>query len=819
MRPIRLLLLLLPLSVAVLQLLGILTIPRHPYAGLSLKGDLAARVVPSGPADMAGVSPGDRIIAIAGKKQPRFGNWQQVVNRSRPGEILKITLASREGEREVSLRLIATPPEEATWRIALSLAALLFVGFGVFVFVRAPSGTTLLFLLICTVFGFFLKEPLNFPADWMFLAHEAAYAAFLSALPAIFLHFFLIFPEKKQFLARHRSSIFLLYAPAAGFLVWTQALLFINPGEHPNAPAQMALSQNLLAVYLLASFLLAAVAFAHSYIRARSALVKRKLRVALWGTILGVLPVSFVTLAANLFPAARIPGERYAFLPLLLIPGSFGYAIVRYHIFNIDVAVRKSVIYSLLTAFLVAVYLALVQGLGGLVHSHFGYGSVSMSIVSMFVIAAIFNPARDRIQKIVDTLFHRRRYDFQSVLKRIARKLTESVDPAQLGSTLAQELTQTLKAAFVAVLIYEEEDLTALARAESDGESGAGREIHPSNRASRFLKKLRRPVAVLGEVRDEFDPPLPPPVHDELADWGARLIVPLLREADSMGVIAVGEPLSGEWFSSQDLALLETVSRQAAALLENARLHLESIEKERLQQEMDLARGIQEALLPPEDPLVPSLDVSGVTVPSFEVGGDYFGYVTTDERSFGVALGDVSGKGVAAALVMAAAQGAFRAEVDKERSPGQIITRVNQRICELNRPEKFLCFFYGLIDLAGLTIAYCNAGLTPPLVLRRNGEVERLDRGGLLIGVKRDATYETATVELGRGDILLLFSDGVTESSNGKAFFGDGRLLSLAYEHRRLRARLIKERILRAVREYSREPLQDDLTLVVLKIL
>jgi sigma-B regulation protein RsbU (phosphoserine phosphatase) len=674
-------------------------------------------------------------------------------------------------------------------------------------------------LLICSVFSFFLKEPLSIPSETLALVHEAVYTGSLCALPALFLHFFLVFPEKKSILRHGVRSYAVLYAPACVFFVWSLPLLLRSPEVVQTVAAQVELFESLLAAYFLVSLLIAAIAFVHSYIKTESLVSKRKLRVALWGTICGVVPVSTVTLAANLFPAAQIPAERYAFLALLLVPGSFGYAIVRYHMFNIDVAVRKSLMYSLLTAFLVAVYLAMVQGLGRLVHSYFGYGSISMSIISLFVIAAIFMPARDRIQSIVDTLFHRRRYDFQSALRRITRKLTESVEPEEVGNVVAEELAVTLKVSSVFVLTYKENTLAVLASSGPGARSGFTGPITLSDEAMDFLRKLQRAVFLMDELREDSSRGVPQEVYDGFARPPVNIIVPLLREAGSVGLVAVGEPRSGEWFSSQDLALLETVARHAAAHLENARLHKEALEKDRLQQEMDVARSIQQALLPTEDPLIPTLDVSGKTIPSFAVGGDYFDYVAIDGNRFGIALGDVSGRGVAAALVMAAAQGAFRAEAEKEFSPAEIVRRVNYRICELNKPEKFLCFFYGVIDVRHKRIAYCNAGLNPPLILRQNGEIDKLDRGGLLVGVKKEAAYDTGSVALARDDILLLFSDGLTEASDGAAFFGEGRVLSLAHEHRKLRARLIKEKIIDAAKQHAHKPLDDDLTLVVIKIL
>jgi sigma-B regulation protein RsbU (phosphoserine phosphatase) len=266
--------------------------------------------------------------------------------------------------------------------------------------------------------------------------------------------------------------------------------------------------------------------------------------------------------------------------------------------------------------------------------------------------------------------------------------------------------------------------------------------------------------------------------------------------------------------------LLAALADRAGTAIDNALLYREALERHRLEKELSVARRIQQDLLPREDPVFPTVDVSGAMIPSEEVGGDYYDYVALEGKRLGIAVADATGKGIPAALLMAAVQATLRAEAERGLDPAALVAHINSRVHALQQPEKFTSFFYCCLDAGAKTITYCNAGHHPPVLLRANGEVERLTEGGLLMGVQADPPYDEATVTLGQGDTIALYTDGIIEQSDARdELFGEERLIDVLRANSALGASLLKKRIIDSVKEFSPSGSNDDdLTLIVVKV-
>lgn len=250
----------------------------------------------------------------------------------------------------------------------------------------------------------------------------------------------------------------------------------------------------------------------------------------------------------------------------------------------------------------------------------------------------------------------------------------------------------------------------------------------------------------------------------------------------------------------------------------------EAIARERLEKELETARQIQERLLPHVMPAVPGFDVSGVSLPSHEVGGDYFDFLDLDSGHLGVAIADVAGKGIPAALLMANLQASLRAQSLDPETVSVAAARLNSILVKNTDERMFVTFFYGILDRMKATLTYTNAGHNPPLLLHPDGRLERLTEGGLLLGFLADQSYLQGTTALEPGDVLLLFTDGVTEAVNPQAesreqkYFGEERLIETLRTNAGRSVAEIQAAVLAAVSEHTRRsPQSDDITLVVIK--
>ncbi len=247
----------------------------------------------------------------------------------------------------------------------------------------------------------------------------------------------------------------------------------------------------------------------------------------------------------------------------------------------------------------------------------------------------------------------------------------------------------------------------------------------------------------------------------------------------------------------------------------------EASERGRLEQEMTIARDIQMELLPRTFPRIPGLDMFAFTVPARHVGGDCYDVIDVGDGRLAVTIGDVSGKGTPAAILMANVQAAVRALSESGIPAGQLITRVNRLVHKFTEDSAFITFFYCVLDTRTGDLCYVNAGHNPPCIFRADGSKEYLDRGGLVIGIMPGAEYEEGKAALGPGDDLVLYTDGITEAANVEdEMFGEERLEALLIEHRHRSAREIEEHVYSGVRDFVGTAAQsDDLTMVVVKLI
>ncbi len=273
-------------------------------------------------------------------------------------------------------------------------------------------------------------------------------------------------------------------------------------------------------------------------------------------------------------------------------------------------------------------------------------------------------------------------------------------------------------------------------------------------------------------------------------------------------------------FSEYEQKLLQSIASQAAVAIENARLQEESIEKDRLERQVQIAADVQRRMIPAHPPVIAGFDIGALYVPCFELGGDFYDFLLFGERSIGVAVADVAGKGLPASLLMASVRAAFRAYAGDVYDLDEIMARVNRSVASDSRSNEFVTAWYGTIDCDKKRLTCCNAGHDIPLLLR-NGEFRELRTGGMVLGVNPQEHYEKEVVQLQSGDLLWIYTDGVTDAMafSGEKF-GKQRMRSALLQHANLSADQICRHMLWETRRFvglSRR--YDDTTMVAIKVL
>ena len=299
----------------------------------------------------------------------------------------------------------------------------------------------------------------------------------------------------------------------------------------------------------------------------------------------------------------------------------------------------------------------------------------------------------------------------------------------------------------------------------------------------------------------------------------SAMCVPLWNNKAVIGLIYCDTVSAASTFTPEDLKLLTLLANIAAVKIENARLFEETLAKQQMEKEIKQAADIQRKLLPVKPPILEGYEIAGYNEPCREVGGDYFDFIDRGPARLGLAIGDVSGKGMGAALLMATVRASFRAHMETATGLQHLIGSLNTAIIQSASANNFVSFVYAEIDGPSGLIEYVNAGHNPPMLVRCSGEVDRLPAGGLILGVVPAAKHERREVEMRPGDLLVAFSDGVTETQNEAGEeFGEDRLIGLLLQERTRPASFLQDLVADSLRNFAgAAPQYDDITLVVLK--
>jgi sigma-B regulation protein RsbU (phosphoserine phosphatase) len=297
------------------------------------------------------------------------------------------------------------------------------------------------------------------------------------------------------------------------------------------------------------------------------------------------------------------------------------------------------------------------------------------------------------------------------------------------------------------------------------------------------------------------------------------LAVPLGVSEKVFGIIYADSPIAEGRFTEDHLKVLTTLASVAAIRVENARLVEARFQQERLERELQLAMEIQQRFQPTAPPVVPGYELQGISFPCYEIGGDYYDFIQREDGRLVIALGDVSGKGTAAALLMSSLHASIHAQTGSHDTLVKTISAVNRYLAENIPSNRFVTLFYAELDPASGALSFLNAGHNPPLIVHAAGTVEQLASGGLPLGIKADADYREGRTHLQMGDVLVIYSDGVTEaaSPNGEEF-GPTRLYEVVSRNVDASAAGIRDRIESALTKFSQgTQAADDITLVIVK--
>jgi len=543
---------------------------------------------------------------------------------------------------------------------------------------------------------------------------------------------------------------------------------------------------------------------------------QRQVRWPLWGTLTAVgssvvLTVISVVISLVFGEVGRVDFSTSVVLNAsskmvyLLIPISLAFGIVKYRLMEIDLIIRKTVVYSAVTGFLLVVYLALAGFSGLALVRSAGFESQVATVVATLVVVALFVPVRNRVQRVVDRLFFQREHDTEASIARITETVMQAPSVEVLTIGVAEEVQLALHCSSVAILTRSAGgDRLVTAATVGLAESAVSKLVvtDPDGLLDGGLTKTAADLESLSGDSKNL-------IRGSRAERG----VVCHRGDTVVGLVLVGRKLSKEPYDDSDEVFLEAVAGQLAVGLGRLR-------GRRAELEFAQALQIQRSLLPAEIPQIEGIEVVARWRPAREVSGDYYDVLRLDDHRLAVCIGDVVGKGMPAALLMSSLQAAVKAVATDEADPVTVCSQVRTVVTSNLQGGKFVTFFFAIVDGASKRLTYTNCGHNQPVLVRENGDAVRLGQGGPAFArLMRDLPYKQEQLDLDPGDRLVLFTDGVSEAEDRSGEqFGEERLESLVVEHRGASATDLEQILTDVVVEHADGELQDDLTLVVLAV-
>jgi len=815
-------------SICVISFVCAVSWVNKPFAGFltyqePLVGTINNRAWP-GP--KAGLKFLERIVAVDGQPVRSGQDLIDAAGRKKPGTAVQYVVESGGKVREVSVPVTIFSFKDFFLIFFITfLGGVILFALGVIVYVLKPTmHSSWVFFFVCISIGGYMVTSPDTQTTYL-LNHINTLT--LCFFPATVFHLFLIFPDQKRILVRLPKLEYVIYLPALILAVLYHIYYFslsdvISPSSLNWMPEYRTLGAvtrffTLFCAVGMISFLI------HSLFKASNILARQRARIIVFGVTIGffapvILMVAVYALKIN-FP------WNFLVLFVVFFPATIAYSIIRHNLFDADAIIRQTVGYVLVTATVVGAYVLITVSFNVFMGKYQVAQSRAFPILFTLGVILVFNPLRDRIQSLVDRIFFRKEYDYGKVTDKIGGAITSLIDLGQILKFLTQTFIEDMFINTTSVMLLSP-DGTAYQVYLADGENYQDVEKTVINRDEpivEIIEKEKKELTKNDVLEDPKFRDVSKSCAEKFDNLRASLIVPLVFQDKVIGMLNLGEKKSGKFYKREDIDLLHAVSNQGAVAIENARLFQENLEKQRMEEELNIARDLQTSMLPATCPQIEGLEIAAFSLSAREVGGDFYDFIEIGPDTVGFVIGDVTGKSVSGALVMSASRSVFRMLSEEELGVGESMIRANKRIKKDIKSGMFVALLYAILNSQDKNLSLCSAGQTQPIHLSAQKKEARLieTQGDTFpLGILDDAQYEETRFQLQPGDKIVFYTDGIVEAMNEqKEMFGFDRLLNVIRSSGTKTAESLLQEINDRVKEFSGNADQhDDLTVLVINV-
>ena len=777
----------------------------------------------------AGIRNGDQLIAIDGKKLESTFQAQDILNEFNRGDYADYTY---ERNGEIFKTKVYVKKLIQFGNLASTLSALFWMLIGFIVLTAKPDGRVhrLFYLIgmlavlaalrvIAPPFGDFHK----FFIDSGIIAFIVGYLWMISIsfIPFVMNYFFWNFPEPFKFAQKKwvKRSVFIVPSVIALFFLMGVTISILRLADDYI----FRISLLYFGYFMTGANVTSLIALIIQYRRLKTREQKKPISLILIAFIFG-LAVSLYS--ARIAPAIAdtIFNSPEYYMPILLVvlvPLTFGYAIFKYQLMDVSVVVRNTIIYGAATLSVAAIYFFVIYVLGHSISQALGVENQGIIAGVFFIIfALIFQSTKDKFQQFLTKRFYPEQFAYQKVLIKFNNDVSTVVGLDNILDLMQKTFVEALNITKFGILIRSDSS-NELKLVRETGLSDEECVITQSN-LGQFIK-AKQLISQLPVVEQNDFHKVLPEKAEKLINEEIFTIIPMVIKSKVIGLILFGLKHSGSRFAGKDLELLWAAANQSAVSIENARLYKSEVEKQKIERDLDLARKIQQGLLPQCIPNINGLDICGEMIPAMQVGGDYFDLITLSDKKLFVVVGDVSSKGLSASLYMTKLQTMIQLSCFDDKSPKEVLIDINRRMYQELDKSWFVTMTLALFDMENKTLKFCRAGHMPVLVTS-NGTVQQYRTQGLGVGLEKGIVFDNSLVEeeikLNPGQIFAFFTDGVTEAMNEKNdLFGEENLNAILSNKTGIRSADIINEVWSSVKTFrGGAEVNDDMTMVVVKV-
>ncbi|HCN36963.1 MAG: SpoIIE family protein phosphatase [Ignavibacteria bacterium] len=778
-------------------------------------GFYIVQIIPGGVADEAGIQNEDILLYINGQPVAKSLKTQELLN-TLSNEFVTYTI--KRGDVIFDTKI---------WVYKFfNVTLFIFCIFGVFFVMvslmagyskpKEPATRLFFFLGITTALGLLTYSAFNFTSvGSYYIIYILLACSFF--FPPIFVHFFLTYPIKYEFKQR-KYVLYFCYAFLGLYVLIAQ--FFLLP--------LFKYSQYLFYIRLILTFaylLIGLIIFYNSYKKLKNSDAKKPLNILLTGLIIGTLGMVY-------FFTIQISQSSPVFLldPLILMPSalslaipiSFGYSIFKYKILDTEFIVKRGIVFGILTLFIISIYLIILYIINILFRDYLRYDPQLIVIITVIILTLSFDFIQNKVRNFVDKQFYKNRYNYRQSILDFTRELPYLNNINEIFKKVIASVSASMSVKNISLWIKDKEFEELLDRnyVKYFDNHLEMRDVDNDNFFKKIYQTNNEPVMfydteIVNMGLNEKD-------IEIIKQRKITISVPIVLKSKVIGSFQFGTKGSGKPYTEEDIDLLKTLASQCAIAFENARLQKEEIAKEKIEEEIKIARHIQDELKPKIEADINGLDISSYSQPAKMIGGDFYDILKIDENKILVVVADVSGKGIPAALNMSKIQAMLKFAAGVFKTPKELLTELNSLIYEKIDRKSFVTMIVALFDLESNKLKIARAGHNPAII-EQNNDFKILMSKGLGLGLESDKLFNTNLEELeipfDKNQLFVFYSDGLTEAMNeNKEEFSTNNLIEIIKQNKNFDSKTVVDKLVNSVKQFTGFAEQyDDITLVVVK--